>query len=423
MKITRFYGWTACLALAVLAGAFFYFSGRSKAVETRTVESGELQQTIVATGRVVTPARAELGAQVTATIHQVLVREGEVVEAGQRLLTLRDGESEASLGQAQAAVREAQARLQQLKGVSEPVSQQAVRQAQANLQVAQADWQRTQQLTQQGFFSQARLDDAQRNLDTARAALASAQTQAAANQPNGAETLLAQARLAQAQAALAAAQVRQTYMRLEAPFPATVLSRSAEPGSIAQPGKVLLTLAQRGETRLYVNVDEKQLPYLRPGLAAVAVADAYPSQPIAAQLYFVAPAIDPQRGTVEVRLQVADPPAFLKADMTVSVEMLVGKKTQTLKLASDAIRERDSAQPYVLAIQAGRVVRVPVQLGLRGVGMVEILQGLAAGDQVISATANVKPGERVRPLTVSKLGEAPLSLLSHYHAPPALGQA
>jgi HlyD family secretion protein len=385
------------LLLLLLAALAWLLFPRSKPAETVSVERGKITQTIVATGRVATPARVEVGAQVTGTVATLLVRESDRVKRGQLLLTLQDDETLANLNQAKAAVTEAQARIQQLKLVSAPLSQQTVKQAEANLKLAEAEWQRTQTLVKQGFFSQARLDEAERSLDNARAALANARTQATANAPEGAELALAQARLAQAEAALKAAQARADLMRISAPFDALVLSRNAEPGSIAQPGRVLLTLAQSGETRLYVNVDEKNLRYLQPGFQAVAVADAYPNQRIAAEVYFISPAIDPQRGTVEVRLRVAEPPGFLRPDMTVSVEMVVGQKEQALRVSSDAVRGMDGDQPYVLALRQGKAVRVEVKLGLRGVGVVEVLDGLQAGETVITTAQPVNAGDKVQP--------------------------
>lgn len=385
------------LLLLLLTALAWLLLPRSKPAETVSVERGKITQTIVATGRVATPARVDVGAQVTATVATLLVRESDRVKRGQLLLTLQDDETLANLNQAKAAVTEAQARIQQLKLVSAPLSQQTVKQAEANLKLAEAEWQRTQTLVKQGFFSQARLDEAERSLDNARAALSSASTQAVASAPSGADWVLAQARLTQAEAALKAAQARADLMHISAPFDALVLSRNAEPGSIAQPGRVLLTLAQSGETRLYVNVDEKNLRYLQPGFQAVAVADAYPNQRIAAEVYFISPAIDPQRGTVEVRLRVAEPPAFLRPDMTVSVEMVVGQKEQALRVSSDTVRGIDSDQPYVLALRQGKAVRAEVKLGLRGVGVVEVLDGLQAGEAVITTALPVNAGDKVQP--------------------------
>ena len=249
----------------------------------------------------------------------------------------------------------------------------------------------------QGFFSQQKLDDALRALDTARSALQSARVQAKANQPSGVEHALVASRVDQAAAAVGMAQARLARLAITSPVDAIVLTRTVEPGSMAQPGRVLLTLAAQGGTRIDANVDEKNLRLLRLGMSAKAVADAYPGQSFEAQLNYIAPAVDPQRGTVEVRLAVPNPPVFLRPDMTVSVELVGGIKKDALVLPSGAVRDADREAPWVLALQDGRAVRMPVRLGLRGVGSVEILQGLKEGDQVIPQTEKASPGDRVRP--------------------------
>lgn len=384
------------VGLIVLAVLVFFAVPRAQPVETTTVDRGSIVQTIVATGHVETPSRAEIASQVTATVEQVWVREGDHVQQGQLLVTLRDNETLAALNQAKASVSEVKALQRQLLLLDAPVRQQTVRQAEANLKIAQADMQRVETLVAQGFFSQARLDEAQRTIDNARAALSIARAQAQASSASGTESQLLQTRLAQAQATRQLMQARADNMRLTAPFDGLVLARDAEPGAVAQAGHPLMTVAQSGEIRLYVNVDEKNIRFIQPGFRARAVADAYPHQYFDAQVYFVAPAVDPLRGTVEVRLRVVTPPAFVKPDMTVSVEMMVGQKEQTLRMSSDAIRESDGERPYALVIREGKAEKVPVKLGLRGVGTLEILEGLKEGDVVIVSAASASPGDRVR---------------------------
>jgi HlyD family secretion protein len=106
--------------------------------------------------------------------------------------------------------------------------------------------------------------------------------------------------------------------------------------------------------------------------------------------------VDAQRGTVDVRLEVVSPPAFLKPDMTVSVELVGGARKDTLVLPAVAVRDADRAEPWVLAVQDGTAVRVPVTLGLRGVGAVEILKGLSEGDTAILQTEKSVAGDKVR---------------------------
>ncbi|MBC7453510.1 MAG: efflux RND transporter periplasmic adaptor subunit [Massilia sp.] len=387
----------AALLVLVVAGAALLVSRRGTPVQLVPVARTGIVQSVVATGRLNAPARMDIGAELTATVLEVRVREGDRVKAGELLLRLSDAEARAALQQARSALLEARGRATHQATVAAPVASQAVVQAEAAFTSAEREYQRARELVAQGFFPQQKLDDARRVLDTARSALQSARVQAQANQPGGIEGSLALTRIDQAAAAVEMAQARLARLAISSPVDAIVLTRSVEPGSMAQPGRVLLSLAAQGGTRIDANVDEKNLRLLKPGMPAKAVADAYPGQSFDAQLNYIAPAIDPQRGTVEVRLAVPNPPAFLRPDMTVSVELVGGTQKDALVLPAGAVRDADREAPWVLVLQDGRAVRVPVKLGLRGVGSVEITEGLKEGDNVIPQTEKALAGDRVRP--------------------------
>ena len=386
----------AAVLILLVATVLSLLSQRGAPVQVVPVVRTGIVQSVVATGRLNAQARIDIGAEVTATVQEVRVREGDRVKAGALLLRLSDLEAKAALQQARAALVEARGRATQQAMVAAPVASQAQVQAQAAFTAAERDYQRAHDLVAQGFFSQQKLDDARRALDTARSALESAQVQAQANQSSGVERALALSRVDQAQAALDVAQARLERLAITSPVDAVVLTRTAEPGSMAQPGRVLLTLASQGGLRIDAGVDEKNLRLLTLGMAAKAVADAYPGQTFDAQLSTIAPAVDPQRGTVEVRLALPNAPAFLRPDMTVSVELVGGAKTDALVLPSSAVRDADGQAPWVLVLQEGRALRVPVKLGLRGVGAVEILTGLKEGDEAIPQTEKALAGDRVR---------------------------
>jgi HlyD family secretion protein len=280
--------------------------------------------------------------------------------------------------------------------VSAPLAEQVLVQARAAWLAAALDFRRTRELVAEGFFSPQRLDEARRARDVASSAMAAAQLQAQAQTVRGVEPALARARLAQAQASAAMARARLDRMRIRSPVAARVLLRQVEPGAMAQPGRVLLVLAQAGAGHIDVSIDERHLHLLSLGMPARALADAYPEQPFEAQVCEIAPAIDPDRGSLVVRLCLPQPPAFLKPDMTISAELIGSRREAALVLPSSAVRDVEKPAPWVLVWRAGRAEKVAVRLGLRGVGSTEILEGLSEGQWVIAPTQAVLPGERVR---------------------------
>lgn len=397
--------WGVGLAVVVATTiAAFLVGARATQVQVVPVVRSHIVQSVVATGRLNASARIDIGSEVTAVVQEVRVREGDRIRVGDLMIQLSDGEARAALQQAQAALAEARNRAEQQVSVAAPMAAQAVAQAQATFDAAERELQRARDLVARGFYSRQRLDEARRLRDTARSVLESARVQAQANERSGVEQALALSRIEQAAAALEVAQARLARLRIVSPVDAVVLARHAEPGSMAQPGRVLLALAAQGELRIDAGIDEKHLRLLEHGMPARAVADAFPGLPFDARLSYIAPAVDPQRGTVEVRLAVPLAPAFLRPDMTVSVELLSGEKQDALVLPAGAVRDADRAAPWVLALRDGRAVRTPVTLGLRGVGAVEIVAGLQEGDEAIPQTEKAVDGDRVRRSAASARG-------------------
>jgi len=171
---------------------------------------------------------------------------------------------------------------------------------------------------------------------------------------------------------------------------------------VVQAGKELMLLAPAGETQVVVEIDERNLAQLALGQKALGSADAFPGQRFAAELVYINPGIDALRGSVEVKLKVANPPAFLRQDMTASVDIEVAHRADTVIVPTETVRDATGREPWVLAIRGWRAVRQPVKLGLRGDNRIEVLEGVEPGEELIPATNGlVKAGQRVRGVAAS----------------------
>ena len=392
----------AALSVAVLAVVAVVFAPRllhGPEVDTVAVVRRDFVQTVVASGRVETPHRVSVGTQITGTVRRVPVAEGQSVATGQVLIELEDAEWRAATQQAEVAVRQAEAHLRQLREVQAPVAEQSVRQAEISLDNARAQARRAADLFQRGFVGQAALDVADKAVALAEAQRRAAQKQLETTRTSGSDHAVAVSALALARASPDVARARMRYATIVAPAAGTLIGRSVEPGDVVQPGKTLMLLAPAGETQLVVQIDERNLRLLAVGQRAQASADAYPDARFDAELVYINPGIDAQRGSVEVKLAVAKPPDYLRQDMTVSVDIQVASRERAILLPTAAIHDVEGADPWVLKVVAGRVRRQPVRLGLRGGGMSEALDGLAAGDLVVaSASVDMAEGARLRPV-------------------------
>jgi HlyD family secretion protein len=381
------------LALVAAIGWFLYVRN-IPLVDVAPVRSGRLAQTVVVSGRVLAPAKVDVGATITGRVQRVAVDDGAKVAANALLIELERSELEAALAQARATERAAQTRIAQWREVAAPNARELVTQAEANLRVAERDLARQQDLVQRKFVAEARVDEARRSVEVARSQLATARAAAAANRPDGAERQLLDDQLAQARAARAAAEAKLDQTRILAPADGVVLDRVVEPGDVVQPAKRLMTIALDGATRLTALIDEKNLGVLTIGQKALAAADAFPGQRFEAVLEYLAPGIDVQRGTVEAKFAVARPPAFLRSDMTVSIDIAVADRERALVVPAGAVRDAASSTPWVLVLRDGRAVRQDVKLGARSATEAEIRDGLEPSSVVVSS--NVPPGTRVR---------------------------
>lgn len=404
-QLSRLTKWRWQLLGGVIALCLLAYFGLQRwqgpLLPAEVVQQRDFVQTVVATGHVESPHRVDLGAQITATVARVPVNEGQSVKAGTLLIALVPDELRAAERQADIAVQQAQARLRQLLEVQAPVAEQALRQAQANLDNAQSTYKRNQDLFKQGFIGQAALDDARKAADLADAQLRSAQKQLDTTSTLGSDYAMAATAVSQAQAAHAAARARTAYANIQAPVDGVLIARNVEVGDVVQPGKLLMTLSPQGKTQVVIAVDEKNLHLIALGQKALVSADAYPQQKFAAELVYINPGVNAQTGAVDVKLDVAEPPATLRQDMTVSVDIEVARKAQALLLPVSAVHDIDSAAPWVLRVQNGRAGKVALQTGLRSAGLVEVLGGLQAGEQVLGASATVQAGARVRAISAA----------------------
>ncbi len=385
------------LAGAAVAGGVAWWKSRGPEVTVVRPRAGEVVQTLVALGRVAPPAEVEFTAREPTEIVQAPVEEGQHVAAGELLIQMAHAEADAIVTQAEASLEQARAQAREVRTVTKPSAAAALQEANANLEDAERQFTRDEDLFRSGSLTASEVDQARTVLTIAQNRARAAKLQAAAVSTSGAQWQAAIAAETFAEAGLLAARARRDRLAIRAPAAGTLIAREVDPGDVVQMGAVLGKLALDGPTRLVIEPDERNLRLLALGQRAVASAEAFPDDRFDAVVDFIAPAVDPVRGTIEVRLAVEKPPEYLRTDMTVSVEIEVQRRDAAIALEASAVRELASAQPWVLVIEHGRARKRPVKIGLRGDTVVEIVEGLQASDEVVPGDmVDVDDGDRVR---------------------------
>jgi HlyD family secretion protein len=387
--------WLVVIALLLAGVALMWMRPKVTPVDVLTAKLEDVRASVVASARVLSTARVDIGATITGRVQKVAVREGERVAEGQLLVQLEQAELLAAVTQARAVRERALSRVESVAKLALPTARESQTQAQWNLTTAERELKRNQELLAKGFISQSRVDESERQLEVAKSQLSSARSQVSAQGAQGAEAAQARSQLAEADAALGVTQARLAQTEIRALAAGVVLERLIEPGDIVQPARRMMTIALDGPPRLIVQVDEKNLPLLKADSRATAAADAFPNERFEAVIAYISPGVDAARGTVELRLDIPKPPAFLKSDMTVSIDIPGPQLKQALFVPADMVRQLHSDAPFVIVERAGVATRVAVRTGLQMQGRTQITQGIAAGERLI-LTRDIELGSRVQ---------------------------
>jgi membrane fusion protein (multidrug efflux system) len=240
--------------------------------------------------------------------------------------------------------------------------------ARAANEAAQEELRRYQELYERGFASQARLD-------TVRAAADAAQARVNAGGSRIADRTI------------------------RAPFAGVVGLRTASPGQFMRPGDQIGTLDDISEIKLDFDVPETQIARLHQGVRIVAATAAFPDRTFQGVISNVDSRVDPTTRTVRVRAMLPNADEAIRPGMLMTVQVLANPR-DALAIPEIAILDRaDGAFVYrVASNDQGQVVeQAQIRTGQRSGGMAEVLQGLNAGDLVVTeGVQSVRPGQPVR---------------------------
>ena len=385
------------VGLALLAGVGLFAKRRFEGAPLTgvAVRRADAVQTVLVSGRVLPPAELELTARVEAPILELLFDEGDTVAVGAVLARLDATEARAEVARARATLARTQATSGRSRRIAPQVAQQSLSSAQAELAEANRTVEQAQVLVSSGAWPVDRLATARDALARATSAERAAELELSA--ARGADRAAADAAVDEALASLALAEERFAQTTMHAPVAGTILERRVEVGDTARPGGVLFRLAAEGPPILSVDPDERHISQLEVGQPAVVESDAYAGRPFDARVSFIAPAVDAERGTVEVRLLPTTEIDFLRPNMTVSVEIEVARSAGALVLPARLVSDAATNAPWVWVEESGVLARREITLGLHGDELLEVTDGLAEGEQVLEVVdAQLGAGDRVQ---------------------------
>lgn len=363
--------------VVTLTVAWVLFS-RGQEVSVATVSGlypAQLLADLSASGYVVAQRKADVAAKITGQMVAIMVAEGSVVKEGQLIAQLENADAKALVEQNRANLALAEARRDQAK---------------AELDNAALDFERKRNLVGSGAVSRSEFDAAEARYATAKA---SVEASSAAVESGG--------------AALKSAQISLSYSEIRAPFDAVVLTKNADVGDIITPfgaaanaKAAVVSIADLSSLVVEVDVSEANIGTVQVGQPCDIQLDALPETRFRGVVDTIVPTVDRSKATVLVKVR------FLTQDTRVLPEMSAKVGFLSRDLGSDELEPRTmvNAQAlqgagegvFVFVVDGDRVRKRSVRPGERFGDMIEVKDGIKAGDTVVvGAPRGLKDGHRI----------------------------
>ena len=305
------------------------------------VERADIQSTLSVSGTIsALPNRdVRVSSLVPGRVARMWVAEGDHITEGQVLAKIDDRPFHDQVRQAQAAVD----------------------QAKANVENSELSLQRNQKLLDQGIAAQKDFEDAR--------------TQATVNK----------ALLHQAEAALSLAQLNLTRTEVRSPLTGMVVKRLLSAGeqvdgTAAQP---IFEVANTWEVELYGNVPVLYLEKIRVGQALGISTDAFPSKVFQSHVVAISPAVDPTTNVGLVRIRIANGTGLLRLGMFLTASVPLETHLKALVAALQAVYRDQDGNPEIYRVEGDKAEAVPVKLGIETKERVELLSGAEEGEIII----------------------------------------
>jgi len=380
-------------AVVIAAGFAARAALKKQAVDFYVLTPFDLSYTILASCTVDYPKPLDLGFVQGGTVGSVDARDGDLVARGRTLVRLDSFEAERNLAISSDSLKSAENKLRNAREEILPNLREKLAEYELNLEQAELNKKRYAQLLAAGGVSRADVEKA----DKAYQQALSQRNQQKLELENFSRSgLLAdlenQVSINRARVELARRTLANT--RIEAPFDGTVLKVHVQAGQDVAATARAVTVLERARWQLVLNVDQRELPFLKLGLPAVVTMDAYPDERIAGAVSFVCPDVDRAKNTCELRVELNEDKPFVKSGMAGRVEITAAKFARAPAVPAKFVKQ-GAGGPFVWVWSGGRAALV--NAAARPVGeRWALVDGLPEGSVLLDAEPGARPG-RIKP--------------------------
>ncbi|MGA6101962.1 efflux RND transporter periplasmic adaptor subunit [Psychrobacter pocilloporae] len=413
------------VALGALAYTFLKPEETTPNYLTATVEVGDIENNVMASGKVKALNTVDVGAQVSGEVKRLYVEVGDEVQKGDLIAQIDQVTQKNNLSNEQASLEQSEAALQSAQ--AESLSKQAALKSaysdlasrQSELKQAQSDFARLQDLVAIDAISQQEYDTQATSVETAKAAVANARaaidTAKAAIVTTEANINSQQAALRKSRTNVSTAEEDLSYTTIRAPISGTVVSITTEQGTTVnanQTAPTLVTLADLSTVRINAQISEADVINVSAGMPAYFNIIGNPDKQYDATLTAIEPAPEQISSTSSTDaaiyyvgyVEVPNPDRLFRIDMTAQIYIIVNEAKNTLLVPSTVIQEKRAKEKgksttgkFVRVLKDdGTVEERTVEVGIDNRVNAQILSGLKEGEEVIISEESGKKSDSGR---------------------------
>ena len=395
------------ILLLVATGVFVASCGGSKAnvrseetaaanqpvavtVTTAAAIKRELPRFFEATGSLIGDQQTDVAPQTSGKVVAVGVEIGSAVRRGQMLVRLDDAELKlrvdqavAQVGQAKAAVRQAEEKIGLRPGQAfDPNRVAEVAAAKVTFDLAEKNLRRAEKLIESGDVSRSFYDDQRARRDQSKEQYDVALAQA---RQNYAGVDVARTNVANAEAALALARKNLSYANIPAPIDGFVAERTADLGEYVSPQQKVATIVRTNPLRIRIDIPEQAISEVRVGQSVSVTTSAWPDRNFSGRVARIAPNVSATSRTLTVEAEIENSSGALKPGQFATVRILQERAEPAVLVPARAVvTEAGVSRLYV--IKDGRAEQRVVQTGQTDGDLIEIKSGITADEQVATSS-------------------------------------
>jgi HlyD family secretion protein len=333
-------------------------------VELGTIVRTSINDEITLVGNLIGEQTVAVAPRAAGRLQEISVKLGDRVNRGQRIAQIEDFEIKEQVKQQEAA---------------QEVSQATIRQREADLQLAKTNVERSRSLFERQLLPRQTLDDNEARYQSAVASVD-----------------LAKAQNNQSKARLDELKINLANTIITSPVTGFVARRAVDPGAFVGQNAPVVDVVDVTSVRLVANVVEKDLKQLQRGDSTVVEVDAYPGETFKGRIARVSPVLDPATRTAPIEVEIPNPDFRLKPGMYARVGVVTETKKDALVAPANAVIDLGGRRGVFQVLNNAAVFRA-VQVGTEQLDKVEILGGIAEGEQVITTGAGaLRDGDRVQ---------------------------